>query len=106
MPDDAYLVLSTFPDPATARHVARQLVEQRCAACVSVLPAVESIYRWQGRIEEATETLALFKTSASRFDLFQTTLRELHPYEVPEIIAFRVADGLPQYLEWVAENCR
>jgi periplasmic divalent cation tolerance protein len=103
---EAFLVLSTFPDPETARRVGRQLVEQKCAACVNILPPVESIYRWQGTIEEARETLAFFKTSETRLELLQTSLRELHPYEVPEIIAFRIAHGLPQYLEWVAENCR
>jgi len=106
MPEEAFLVLSTFPDAATARRIALEVVEKKCAACVNLLPAVESIYRWQGQIEEAKETLALFKTSANKLELLQTTLRELHPYEVPEIIAFRIADGLPQYLEWVAENCR
>ena len=106
MPDEVFLVLSTFPDAATARRVGRQLLEEKCAACVNVLPALESTYWWRGQIEEATEALALFKTSASRFELLQTTLRELHPYEVPEIIAIRVAQGLPQYLQWVAENCQ
>src|ERR1044072_5143964 len=98
------LVLSTFPDSATASQVARKLVEEKLAACANILPAVESIYRWQGKIETGTETLVLFKTTEEGYDRLQTSLRELHPYEVPEIIAVPVDRGLPDYLEWVASN--
>ncbi len=105
MADEVLLVLSTFPDVATARRIGRQLVEDKCAACANLLPAAESIYWWENKIETANETIVLFKTSADRYEALETTLRQLHPYEVPEIIAFRVEQGLPEYLRWVSENC-
>ena len=105
MDDEALLVLSTFPDVATARRIGLQLVEEHCAACANVLPAVESIYWWEGKVENANETLVLFKTSADRYNALETTLRQLHPYEVPEIISFRVEQGLPEYLHWVLMSC-
>ena len=105
MAGEALLVLSTFPDPVAARRVGRQLVEERCAACVNLLPVVESIYWWEGKVEDASETVALFKTTADRYEALETTLRQLHPYEVPEIIALPIERGLPDYLRWVAEQC-
>ena len=105
MDDETLLVLSTFPDVATARRIGRQLVEEHCAACANVLPAVESIYWWEAKVEEASETLVLFKTTGDRYPALETTLRQLHPYEVPEIIALPIGQGLPDYLRWVSENC-
>ena len=81
------------------------MVEEHCAACANILPAVESIYWWEGKVEEGTEALVLFKTTAERYAALETTLRALHPYEVPEIICFTIEEGLPEYLRWVAENC-
>jgi periplasmic divalent cation tolerance protein len=66
---------------------------------------VQSIYRWQEKIEETGETLVFFKTTTYRFEGLQTALRQLHPYEVPEIIGFSVEEGLPEYLRWVSDNC-
>ena len=103
MADEVLLVLSTFPDVATARRIGRELVEQRCAACANILPGVESIYWWEKKVESGSETLVLFKTSSARYAALETTLKQLHPYEVPEIIAFSVAQGLPDYLRWVGE---
>ena len=105
MVDEVLLVLTTFPDVATARRVGRELVEQRCAACVNILPAVESIYWWEKKVESANETLVLFKTTADRYAALEATLRQLHSYEVPEIIAVKVEQGSPDYLRWVSENC-
>ena len=105
MADEALLVLSTFPDAGTAQRIGRHLVEEKCAACVNILPAVESIYWWEGKVEEAKETLAFFKTTTDRFEALQSTLRQLHPYEVPEIIALPIDRGLPDYLRWVAKTC-
>lgn len=99
------LALSTFPDAETARRVSNQLVSEGLAACANVLPAIESIYRWKGKIESASEALVFFKVSGERQSAFQDKLRSLHPYEVPEIIFVPVASGLPEYLRWVAENC-
>ena len=105
MEDEVLLVLSTFPDVETARRICRQLVEERCAACANILPQVESIYWWEGKVENGNETLVLFKTSADRYEALETTLRQLHPYEVPEIIVLALDAGLPEYLKWVAQSC-
>ena len=78
MAGEALLVLSTFPDVATARRIGRQLVEERCAACANILPPVESIYWWEEKVESANETLVLFKTSADRYNALETTLRGNH----------------------------
>ncbi len=99
------LALSTFPDPETARRISNQLVTEKLAACANILPAVESIYRWKEKIETGNETLAFFKLSEDRQSAFQEKLCALHPYEVPEIIFFSVASGLPGYLRWVEESC-
>ena len=105
MADEVLLVLSTFPDLATARRIARELVEKRYAACANLLPQIESIYWWKEKVESGNETLVLFKTSAARYPALETTLRQLQPYEVPEIIAVQLNAGLPEYLKWVAANC-
>lgn len=105
MSDEAVLVLSTFPDAETARRIARELVTQNFAACANLLPAVESIYRWEGKVEENGETLVFFKTTQARFPALQVQLKSLHPYEVPEIIALPIVVGLPAYLRWIVEHC-
>lgn len=104
MTEETLLICGTFPEIETARRIAQQLVTENLAACANIIPAVESIYRWQGKIENAPETLVFFKTTAARSAAFQDRLKSLHPYEVPEIICLRIADGLPEYLRWVAEN--
>ncbi len=105
MDEDLFLVCSTFPDLETARRIAQQLVSENLAACANIIPAVESIYRWQGKIENAQEALAFFKTTAARYATFQDRLKTLHPYDVPEIVRLRIADGLPEYLQWVSASC-
>lgn len=95
------LVLTTCPDEATARRIARTLVEERLAACVNVLPPMHSVYRWKGKVEDATEQLLIIKIAAQRYAAVQDRLRALHPYELPEIIAVPLADGLPDYLAWL-----
>ena len=103
---DTLLVVSTFPDPGKAREIGRMLVVERLAACVNVFAApVESIYAWQGKLEESTEALAFIKTTRAAYPALETRLRELHPYDVPEIVGLSLATGLPDYLRWVAENC-
>ena len=99
------LALSTFPDHETAQRISNQLVTEKFAACASVLPGVESFYRWKGKIETGKETLVFFKLSEDRQAAFQEKLRSLHPYEVPEIIFLPIVSGLPEYVRWVAENC-
>ena len=105
MAEQVLLAISTFPDTETARRISNQLVTEKFAACANILPGVESIYCWKEKIETTNETLIFFKLSEDRQAAFQEKLRSLHPYEVPEIIFVRVADGLPEYLRWVAESC-
>ena len=105
MAEEVLLAISTFPDAAVARDVSRQLVEQKLAACANIGGGVHSIYHWQGKIEESAETLVFFKTTRDRFHEFARVLQSLHPYEVPEVVALRVEEGLPAYLEWVESNC-
>ena len=101
-----FLILSTCPDADTAQRLARILVEERLAACVSLLPGGVSTYRWQGRVEQATEVQLLAKTPADRRDALMARLAELHPYELPEILAVETAAGLPAYLDWVTAETR
>ena len=105
MAGEIVLALCTFPDAETARRIAHELVELRLVACGNVLPQIHSIYRWQGKIESADEALGIFKLPASRYAEFETKLRSLHPYDVPEIISCAIDRGLPEYLRWVAESC-
>jgi periplasmic divalent cation tolerance protein len=95
------LVICNFPDAASARHAAKELVENRLAACANVLAPCHSIYRWHGVIESATEVPVLLKTSEERFVALSEAIRGLHPYEVPEIVALEVTRGAPSYLQWV-----
>jgi len=105
MAEKTLLALSTFPDTEIARRISNQLVAERFAACANIFPSVESIYRWKEKIESGNETLVLFKVSENRQTPFQDKLRSLHPYDVPEIIFVPTMGGLPEYLQWVAENC-
>ena len=105
MASEVLLVLSTFPDVETARRICCQLVEERCVACASVIPQIESIYWWKGKVERGGETLALLKTTAVRYSNLESRLRELHPYEVPEIMAIPINAGLSEYLTWVSTSC-
>jgi periplasmic divalent cation tolerance protein len=99
MPTPALFCLSTCPDAETAARIARALVAERLAACVNRVPGVTSTYRWQGEVHDAAEVLLLIKTTRERFDALRDRLVELHPYEVPELIALDIADGLPVYLD-------
>jgi periplasmic divalent cation tolerance protein len=105
MAEKILLALSTFPDAKVARRISNQLVSERFAACANIFPSVESIYRWKEKIESGNETVVFFKVSEIRQPAFQDKLQSLHPYDVPEIIFLPVADGLPEYLRWVVENC-
>jgi periplasmic divalent cation tolerance protein len=98
------LCLSTCPDAETAARIARALVEERLAACVNRLPGVTSTYRWQGEIHEDAEVLLVIKTTPERFDALRDRLAELHPYEVPELVALEIADGLLAYLAWLVRE--
>ena len=100
------ICLTTCPDRATAERLAERLVSERLAACVSVLPGMRSTYRWQGTLEQADEVLMMIKTTRARYPALQARLPELHPYELPELVAVEACSGLPAYLDWVAEGSR
>lgn len=96
------IVLTTVPDPEAAERIARSLIERRLAACVSILAPCQSVYRWEGLVEAATEVPLLIKTTAERYAQLEEAIREQHPYELPEIVAVSLERGLPAYLEWIA----
>lgn len=100
------VVLVTCPNRAVARRLALALVKQRVAACVSIVPSIESIFLWQGKIDRARECLLLIKTPAGTFTRLARAVRSLHPYEVPEIIALPVSAGYLPYLRWVKASTR
>jgi periplasmic divalent cation tolerance protein len=98
---DKQIVFSTARTEEEARRIAHHLVEARLAACVNIVPQIESIYRWQENVESAREWLLLIKTSAELFPAVRDAIRQLHSYEVPECIAFNIADGSEKYLQWI-----
>ena len=101
---DKRIVLSTAGSPDEARKIALHLVENQLAACVNIVPHVESIYRWQGKVESNREWLLLIKTTAEKFPAVCDAVRELHSYELPECIALSIEDGSCEYLDWLANS--
>lgn len=100
------VVLTTIGAEADARRLARTLVDERLAACVNVLPAMSSIYRWKEKVEEEREQQLIIKTAADRLPALEARLRELHPYEVPEFLVLRVSSGSDAYVRWIGESVR
>ncbi len=94
----------TAPSREQAAEIARKLVEERLAACVNIVGGMRSVYRWEGKIHEDEEVLCLVKTRPELLDALTARVRELHPYDVPEILAFEVADGSADYLAWLHET--
>ena len=103
---DTLIVLSNLPDRDAALALAKALVERRLAACVNVLAECSSVYRWRDAIETAPEVPVLIKTTAERYPALEQAILELHPYELPEIVAVPLHRGLPGYLQWVAAETR
>lgn len=101
---DILLVITNLPDAQSAAKLARQLIESRAAACVNQLAPCISTYRWHDNIEIANEVPLLIKTTQAAYSRLETIIRELHPYELPEIIAVSVTAGLPAYLGWVSHE--
>jgi periplasmic divalent cation tolerance protein len=98
---DPQLVFSTCPDAKSAEAVAETLVAEGLAACVNVVSGLRSVYRWHGKLEKADEHLLLIKSTSSNFSALCRRIRELHPYELPEVLAVPISDGLPEYLSWI-----
>jgi len=105
VPPAIVTVYATFGSDEEARHIARQLVEERLAACANILPGVESIYRWQGTVQAATEVFGIMKTTRSCLIALAERYRAMHPYQVAEFLTVSVEDGLPDYVRWIEETC-
>jgi len=103
---DKKLVLTTCGSQQEALSIANALVERQLAACVNIVPQIASVYRWQGNIETAEESLLVIKTTTTAFERLRVALGELHSYEVPECIEIGIEDGSAAYLEWIGESVR
>ena len=103
---EARVVLTTAGSQDEARKIASALVDRRLAACVNIIPQIESIYRWEGKVESATEWLLIIKTDVAVFVRLREAINELHSYDVPECIMMEIADGSVPYLAWIRENVR
>lgn len=101
---DPIVILCTCPDTASAGQLAKILVSEKLAACVNVLPQVTSYYVWDGQQEEGQEVQLIIKSRRTLYGVLQQRIQELHPYDVPEIIALPIVAGLPTYLQWVQEQ--
>ncbi len=100
------VVLTTVKNRAEAKRLAERLVSEKLAACVSTVPNVTSVYRWRGKVERAREVLVVVNTSMKKLDRLIPLIKELHSYEVPEVLVLRVEQGLPEYLKWIEESLR
>jgi periplasmic divalent cation tolerance protein len=100
---EARIVLTTAGTHAEARKLAHLLVERRLAACINIIPRIESVYRWQNVVEQAEEFLLVMKTTQDRFADLRNAIQQNHSYEVPECVALTVEDGSEKYLDWIAE---
>lgn len=101
---DKRIALSTAGSEDEARKIAHHLVEHQLAACVNIVPRVESIYRWQGKVESSAEWLLLIKTTAEKFSEVRDAIAELHSYDLPECIAIAIEDGSAEYLAWIGDS--
>ena len=101
---DARIVLTTAGSADEARKIAQTLVERRLAACVNMVPQIESVYRWKGKVEHATEWLLLIKTQTGAFERLRDAIKELHSYELPECLLLEVDAGGQEYLDWIFDN--
>lgn len=101
LPSAPQLILNTCPNQETANAIATALVDRGLAACVNIVPGIQSVYRWQGKTEKENEIMLCIKARSDAFDAVAACIGELHPYELPEIIAVTIDDGTEQYLAWL-----
>jgi periplasmic divalent cation tolerance protein len=101
---DKRIILTTTGSQQEARKIANALVERKLAACVNIVPKVESIYRWEGKIETAEEWLLVVKTTADAFGRVRDAIKELHSYDLPECVSISVEEGSEEYLQWIADQ--
>jgi periplasmic divalent cation tolerance protein len=104
--DSAVLVLTTFPADGDAEKFAAALVDERLAACVNILPPMRSVYRWQGKVEQADERQLVIKTSLRRLKELEKRVKALHPYEVPEFLTLMVDQAGKDYMSWLVQSSR
>jgi len=104
--NEPLVVLTTVETVEDGERLANLLVEGGLAACVQVLPPIKSIYRWEGKIEQAREVLLLIKTTGAIYNELEEAIRENHPYQTPEIIALKIAVGSEKYLDWMANSVK
>jgi periplasmic divalent cation tolerance protein len=101
---DKVLVFTTAGSDAEARNIAMELVERRLAACVNIVPRIQSVYRWEGKVESAEEFLLMIKTTDARSADIKAALRELHSYDLPECVVISMQDGSAEYLKWIEQS--
>lgn len=99
-------IFSTVDSAETAKRIATALVERRLAACVQIVPGLRSVYWWQDKVEEASECLLLIKSTEQQYPALEAAIRELHPYDCPELVALKIAAGLPAYLDWLQNEVK
>ena len=101
---DALLVLTTLPNAEAAGEMAKRVVEEKLAACANLFPALRSVYRWNGKVQDENEVLVLLKTRQQHYERLKSRILELHPYDVPEVLAIPVEQGHQAYLDWIARE--
>ena len=104
MPDKFQVVLNTCPDRDTAETLATSLLENKLCACVNIIPGIESVYQWNGKIEKNQEQLLIIKSTKDAYLRIEKHILDKHPYELPEVIAVSIENGLPDYLTWISNN--
>lgn len=97
------VIFCTVPNRETALKISQPIIEEKLAACVNIVPSLISIYKWKGKIAQDSEELLIIKTTQQKFNVLETRIKQLHPYEVPEIIALPIVIGSDKYLNWVEE---
>ena len=104
--EKSILVLSAFPTSISVKDIAEILVNEKLAACINIIPEVQSVFRWKNKVDNTPENILIIKTTLNLYDILEKRIKQLHPYELPEIIAVPIERGLTEYLNWVNENTK